>query len=41
VDNVSFLLDLKIILKTLKKLLIIDGISAQRYATVEAFNGEN
>lgn len=41
VENVSFLLDLKIIMLTLKKVLIREGISAQGQATISAFNGSN
>jgi lipopolysaccharide/colanic/teichoic acid biosynthesis glycosyltransferase len=39
VDNVSFLLDVKIIFLTIKKVLVKDGISAQGHATTDAFNG--
>lgn len=39
VDNVSFLLDVKIIFLTIKKVLVRDGISAQGHATTDAFNG--
>ncbi len=41
VDNVSFLVDLKIIFLTIKKVVISEGISAQGQATVSAFNGAN
>lgn len=39
VDNLSFLLDLKIILLTIKKILIAEGISQQGQATMEPFKG--
>jgi undecaprenyl phosphate N,N'-diacetylbacillosamine 1-phosphate transferase len=41
VNNVSFLLDLKIIFLTIKKVVIREGISAQGQATISAFNGSN
>ncbi|GJQ07324.1 sugar transferase [Capnocytophaga cynodegmi] len=41
VDNISFLLDLKIILLTVKKVFIREGISQEGEATVDAFNGNN
>lgn len=41
VDHCSFLLDLKIIFMTIKKVLIREGISQQGEATMEAFNGNN
>jgi lipopolysaccharide/colanic/teichoic acid biosynthesis glycosyltransferase len=40
VDNISFLLDCNIILKTIQKVLISDGINAADSATIEPFNGE-
>ncbi len=40
VDNLSFLLDLKIIILTIKKVLIRDGISQVGNATMEEFKGE-
>ncbi len=39
VDNVSFLLDLKILWLTLKKVLIKEGISSATSATMEKFTG--
>jgi|SRR5450830_93068 lipopolysaccharide/colanic/teichoic acid biosynthesis glycosyltransferase len=39
VDNRSFILDLKILLATVKKVLIRDGISQENNATMEAFKG--
>lgn len=39
VDNQSFLLDMKIILMTLKKVLKREGISAEGHATTEKFTG--
>src|SRR5690554_89361 len=41
VDNVSFLLDLKIILLTIKKVFIREGITKEGSVTTEAFNGNN
>ena len=41
VDNVSLLTDIKIILLTIKKVLIREGISQEGNATMEAFNGNN
>lgn len=40
VDNISFLLDLKILLKTIIKVLKSDGINAANAATIEPFNGK-
>lgn len=40
VDNVSFLLDLKIMLLTLKKVLVKEGISSTTSVTMEKFTGE-
>jgi|SRR5690606_25017469 len=39
VDNISFLLDAKIILLTIKKVFVREGISQEGEATVEAFKG--
>lgn len=39
VDNQSLCLDVKILLKTVKKVLIKDGISAEGEATMSAFSG--
>ena len=41
VDNVSSLLDLKIILLTIKKVFIREGITKEGSVTTEAFNGNN
>ena len=41
VDHISFLLDVKIILLTIKKVFIREGISQEGHATVENFNGKN
>ena len=41
VDHCSFLLDVRIIFLTLKKVLIREGISSATSATMEDFNGLN
>lgn len=41
VDHCSFLLDIKIIFLTIKKVLVREGISQEGNATMEAFNGHN
>lgn len=41
VENISFGLDLKILFKTIKKVLISEGINTQNMATTEPFNGSN
>lgn len=41
VDHCSFLLDLKIIFLTIKKVFIREGISQEGQATIEPFNGNN
>lgn len=41
VENLSFSLDVKIIFKTIKKVLISEGINTANMATTEAFNGKN
>lgn len=41
VDHCSFLLDLKIIFLTMKKVFIREGINSNTSATMEAFNGNN
>lgn len=41
VNHCSFLLDLKIIFITIKKVLVHEGISQQGQATMEMFNGYN
>jgi undecaprenyl phosphate N,N'-diacetylbacillosamine 1-phosphate transferase len=40
VDHISFLLDVKIILKTIQKVIKSEGINAQDTATIEPFNGK-
>lgn len=39
VENLSFILDVKIVLKTIKKILIREGISQEGQATMEPFKG--
>lgn len=41
VDNCSLMLDLKIVLMTIRKVLIREGISKEGQATTEKFNGHN
>lgn len=41
VDHCSFLLDLKIIFLTIKKVFVREGISSDTCSTMEAFNGNN
>ena len=41
VDHCSFLLDLKILFLTIKKVLVREGISQEGNVTMEAFNGNN
>ncbi|WP_281633890.1 sugar transferase [Flavobacterium luteolum] len=41
VKNLSFVLDLKVILKTFKKVIKSEGINAAESATTEKFNGNN
>ena len=41
VDHCSFILDMKIIFLTIKKVLVREGISEQGQATMEVFNGNN
>lgn len=41
VENLSFLLDLRILLKTIKKVVISEGINTANMATTEPFNGRN
>lgn len=41
VDHISFLLDIKIIFLTVKKVFLREGISQEGQATIEAFNGFN
>ena len=40
VDHISFILDFKILFKTMLKVLKSDGINAANAATIEPFNGE-
>lgn len=40
VDHISFILDLKILFMTVKKVIKSDGINAANAATIEPFNGE-
>lgn len=39
VDHISFLLDLKILLLTVKKVFVREGIFAPNHATMEYFKG--
>jgi hypothetical protein len=39
VDNISFRLDLKIVLLTIKKIIIKEGINSADSATINPFNG--
>ncbi|QKG80227.1 sugar transferase [Tenuifilum thalassicum] len=41
VDNMSFCLDLKILLLTIKKVVMREGVSKEGFATTEPFNGKN
>ncbi len=41
VDNQSFLLDLKILMLTVKKVFVREGISADGHVTIEPFKGSN
>jgi lipopolysaccharide/colanic/teichoic acid biosynthesis glycosyltransferase len=41
VENLSFTLDMKILFKTIKKVIISEGINTQNMATTEPFNGNN
>ena len=41
VDNISFVTDCRIVLTTLKKVFIREGISSQTSATMEPFDGNN
>ena len=40
-DHCSFLLDLKIILLTIKKVFVREGISSDTSVTMEPFTGNN
>lgn len=41
VDHISFLTDIKVLLTTIQKVIIRDGISQEGNATMERFNGSN
>ena len=41
VENLSFALDMKIIFKTIQKVVVSEGINADNMATTEPFNGSN
>lgn len=41
VDNISFVIDLKVIVLTIKKVLLREDINSATSATVEGFNGHN
>ncbi len=41
VQNVSFLVDMEILFKTVQKVLVSEGINAENMATTEPFNGHN
>lgn len=41
IDNISLILDIKILILTIKKVLISDGISQKNQATVEPFKGND
>ena len=41
VNHISFILDVKILFWTLKKVIISEGINAANAATIEPFNGSN
>lgn len=41
VDNISFLLDIKILFLTIKKVFVREGISGEGIATAETFDGTN
>lgn len=41
VKNLSFITDVKVIMTTIKKVLVRDGISQEGQATMEFFNGNN
>jgi lipopolysaccharide/colanic/teichoic acid biosynthesis glycosyltransferase len=41
VDNMSFMLDMKILFLTVKKVFVREGISSSTSVTMEAFNGNN
>lgn len=41
VENISFMLDMKIFFLTIKKVFVREGISQEGHVTTEAFNGKN
>lgn len=41
VDNISFLIDCKVIFTTLKKVIARDGINSETSVTMDVFNGDN
>lgn len=41
VDNLSFLMDVKVFFSTFKKVFKSEGISADGHVTIEPFNGNN
>jgi lipopolysaccharide/colanic/teichoic acid biosynthesis glycosyltransferase len=41
VENLSFILDIRIIFKTILKVLVSEGINSENMATTEPFNGFN
>lgn len=41
VQNVSFLVDMEILFKTVQKVLVSEGINSENMATTEPFNGNN
>ena len=41
IDNISFKLDMKIFMLTLKKVLVSEGISSEKSVTAESFTGNN
>lgn len=41
VDNISFIIDIKIVLLTIKKVIVREGISSKTSVTMEYFNGKN
>jgi len=41
IDNLSFILDMKILIMTIMKIILREGISKDGYATSDAFNGKN
>jgi len=41
VNNICFSLDLKILFRTIKKVIVSEGINTQNMATTEPFNGRN